>query len=162
MKPKFRAWDSLENKMRYDIGVIEFNAFDKNVSALAFNHHLDDTGYGEINNSQSEYYDALCFKLMQYTGLKDKNGTEIYVGDIVDFDGFHEIRFGIHGVPRLETEKYVDTATGFYFKPQHDLKDVKPFNLDIPLNDRYANECVVVSNIYENPELLEDDNHASN
>ena len=41
---KFRAWDSLENKMRYDIGVIEFNAFDKNVSALAFNHHLDDTG----------------------------------------------------------------------------------------------------------------------
>lgn len=151
MIPKFRAWDSLENKMRYDIGVIEFNAFDKNVSALAFNHHLDDTGYGEVDNSQSEYYNALCFKLMQYTGLKDKNGKEIYEGDIVEF--------------KYPYDKRVKTLGSIVWK-----EDKACFGIDMKeTTEKYelyritAEHCLtVVGNIYENPELLEDDNHASN
>ncbi|MBO0387012.1 MULTISPECIES: hypothetical protein [Staphylococcus] len=144
MKPKFRAWDSLENKMRYDIGVIEFNAFDKNVSALAFNHHLDDTGYGEVDNSQSEYYDALCFKLMQYTGLKDKNGKEIYEGDILKWLGHHG-----HG--------WQATIYGFITYEKEQAR----FRLNEDNNEYYEDIYriskigEVVGNIYENPELLE-------
>ncbi|UXR50994.1 YopX family protein [Staphylococcus simulans] len=135
MKIKFRVWDSLENKMRYDIGVIEFNAFDKNVSALAFNHHLDDTGYGEIDNSQSEYYNALCFKLMQYTGLKDKNGKEIYESDIVR---------------NLYGELYVvEWLDGSFVLTEFYNGGYDHYIIDS------STEYEVLGNIYENPELLE-------
>src|SRR5699024_5692881 len=87
--------------------------------------------------------------LMQYTGLKDKNGTEIYEGDVVQFDGNYEVRFGEHGVPSLEDEEYVDLANGFYLKAQHDLKNVEPFGLDIPLNKTYALHCKVIGNVFD-------------
>lgn len=136
MIPKFRAWDLIDNRMRYDIGVIEFNGIDKNVSAISFNYALDDTGYGEVDNSRSEYYDANCFELMQSTGLKDKNGTEIYEGDIVKniYDEIYVVKWfdaGFH----LE-EKY---NGGFDYFELH-----------------FGDNKEVIGNIYENPELLED------
>lgn len=150
MKPKFRAWDSLENKMRYDIGVIEFNAFDKNVSALAFNHHLDDTGYGEIDNSQSEYFAALCFKLMQYTGLKDKNGREIYESDVV--------KVLVQDVePKIMEDKtYIGVVV--YKQGTFDIKDLKNTYLGI-IPQMYMSDinCVfeVLGNKHQHSELLE-------
>ncbi|OFM15732.1 hypothetical protein HMPREF2713_08990 [Staphylococcus sp. HMSC059E03] len=148
MIPKFRAWDSLENKMRYDIGVIEFNAFDKNVSALAFNHHLDDTGYGEVDNSQSEYYDTLCFKLMQYTGLKDKNGTEIYEGDIIDkgyLNGVHdEIGVVTFGTGFDSDGSQSESWLGWVTDKGSSVLDVHE-------------KCEVIGNVFENKNLLSED-----
>lgn len=65
---------------------------------------------------------------MQYTGLKDKNGKEIYEGDILD--GKLEVSFK-------------DGMFGF-FSPTHFIG----LNL-LPINFRE-----VIGNIYENPELL--------
>lgn len=133
---KFRAW---ENNLKEIIPVEEIN----------FNSLM-------INQTTAwRFIDEV--ELMQYTGLKDKNGVEIYEGDIVEFNGLYEIKFGEHGVPNAETESYQDLATGFYFKAQHDLKDVEPFSFDIPLNKIYASECEVLDNVFENPELLERD-----
>ena len=58
---KFRAWDNKQNKMRND----------------GFSIYYD----GSIQFADS--IESKDFILMQYTGLKDKNGKEIYEGDIL-------------------------------------------------------------------------------
>lgn len=75
------------------------------------------------------------FELMQYTGLKDKNGKEIYEGDIVKTNcGVHEVIF-IDGGYCLDTGVL---ATDLY-----------------RLIDSAGNHIEVIGNIYENHELLE-------
>lgn len=141
MIPKFRAWDLIDNRMRYDIGVIEFNGIDKNISAISFNYALDDTGYGEVDNSHSEYYDANCFELMQSTGLKDKNGTEIYEGDIVQHSEKPNPCFSY-------PFEVVQARTGEWRLDNFRCGTVLAFS--------NQDELEVLGNIYETPELLED------
>lgn len=89
------------------------------------------------NKFCKEYYLNADFdeiELMQYTGLKDMKGKEIYEGDIL-FESFSEEYFKVvfeNGSFRAEVDEY-----------SLDLED-------------YAHICEVVGNIYENPELMED------
>lgn len=81
--------------------------------------------------------------VMQYTGLKDKNGKEIYDGDIIELFGWG-------------TQKESDGFTVV----EWDAEIMGwGFRMNTYAEDRYdflkaVSHCVVVGNIYENPELL--------
>lgn len=112
-------------------------------------HKADEKMYQIYGFSQSQWFlkgkkfpmPPGAIKLMQYTGLKDKNGKEIYEGDVLYYeDG--EFSF---------TAKVVYNDWGFY------LKGIVP-------NDNYSfqeitGNCVVdaeiIGNIYQHPHLLE-------
>lgn len=85
------------------------------------------------------------FKIMQFTGLKDKNGKDIYEGDIVEIDSFGIITN--HAVKWFSENRY----------PAFDLKPY--FSCDTNGLSHALNapntEIEVIGNLHENPELLE-------
>jgi uncharacterized phage protein (TIGR01671 family) len=126
---KFRAWDS-ENQKMVDVYAIDWAS--------------DTYRPTSINYPQGKLYDAPedfggAIKLMQYTGLKDKNGVEIYEGDIVrswsENDGENILTAEWYAYPRT-------FASGFALFDSN--KD----------DDTYIDEAEIIGNIYENPELV--------
>ena len=84
------------------------------------------------------------WKLMQYTGLKDKNGVEIYEGDIVQSS---------FGIPPIRVRARVYFEDGCF---SINTKDADPnITTLIHFMDCLNDEVEVIGNIYENPELLE-------
>ena len=78
-------------------------------------------------------------KLMQYTGLKDKNGVEIYEGDIVEgYDHDDSVAMSANPIT------FVNGA----FCYQYSNKSTNPLS-------RISRAWLVIGNIYENPELME-------
>ena len=94
--------------------------------------------------------------LMQYTGLKDKNGVEIYEGDVVEV-GMGRIEPTALQVEWGGTWRYA--AFGLHGKRKNRGDDnwETEYSWDV-LNPETASACRVIGNIYENPELMEDNN----
>lgn len=78
--------------------------------------------------------------IMQHTGMKDKNGTEIYEGDILMLPGIVFLTYPSKAV--IGVVKYIKNE----------------FYIDVPGYAYDFNKMVIIGNIYENPELLEENN----
>lgn len=78
------------------------------------------------------------FPVMQFTGLKDKNGTEIYEGDIVEFKAFSR--------SKTVAEVSYDVESALW-EPM--VCDWDAFWTAL------GPDCEIVGNIFETPELLE-------
>lgn len=121
---KFRVWDEEEKTMwrHENIGYINF--YDK-VIWLRHGGFLD--------------MDYNPCTLMQYTGLKDKNGKEIYEGDIVKREPMSP-----GGLDRIGKITFEDGVIWL------------ESNVDSVCLYDEIDELEVIGNIYENPELLEE------
>ncbi|MBT9630242.1 YopX family protein [Streptococcus salivarius] len=126
MIPRYRAWDKIHKTM-YEVDDIMYINFEENqicVKTLFF--------------ERASRYDFDDVVLMQSTGFRDKNGKEIFEGDIVDSeDG---ILSGIVGF-RPDLGMFVSTL-------------VKYNNFERLCN--VADSVHIIGDIYTNPELAED------
>lgn len=112
---KFRAWDKTKKKILYYIPLYSEEAFD----LLDFTNYID-------------------YEVMQFTGLLDKNGKEIYEGDIVNG---------------------IDTDTKF--GGRYENMKVDFYNAEFGIGDtmghlglKHLSGIEIIGNIYQNPDLL--------
>ena len=126
MIPNFRAWDKTYKKM-YEVDEIHWNCgeFDFIGDAITFKRGADEV------------------ELMQSTGLHDKNGKEIFEGDILG----------------IETDEGV-LNVNIFWDSKHALFmfESKKYNEEELLAELVEDNTYpfeIIGNIYENPELLE-------
>jgi uncharacterized phage protein (TIGR01671 family) len=88
-------------------------------------------------------------EIMQYTSLKDKDGKEIYEGDIVEVDG------GADEKPRMPVHFKNGCFVITWKNPQNELKyRMHDAELKYYIDMDFCS-LKIIGNIYENPELLE-------
>lgn len=134
MIPKFRAYSTEENEMYYPHNDENVDwTIDDETGFIAPLVHLGSCMWGMIDK----------YVLMQSTGLKDKNGVEIFEGDIVLADGVKKIvTFG-------EQEHEEDFGDLIYYIG-FNVYTKMGYSSVIPM------EYEVIGNIWENSELLEE------
>ena len=148
MKPRFRAWDVLAEKMIDEILMISFvrkeiiGKFSDGSTSVPLKFEDERNGEDVI--------------LMQSTGLKDKKGKEIFEGDVLGIQGIKMIvKFGSYKY--LETSKsnshilgILHDGLGFYVECINaaDPDNISPFEPETLKNSQ------IIGNIYENREIL--------
>lgn len=135
MIPKFRVWDRARNEMNYKVMVGNCDTDDENWTCPII--------WIEEEKDWLHFDDYEC--IMQSTGLKDKNGKEIFEGDVVRMRNPRDRRqIGMFQVVRVANSPML----GLLCKKL----TTEVFNLYEHIRNYYE----VKGNIYENPEILEE------
>lgn len=140
---KFRVWDNDKKQMLYqednttrNSSVMECQiAFDELGHCVFVRYYGEDSCF-EIKNTE----------LMQYTGLKDKNGVEIFEGDIIKLSYLSPL----DNKEKVSLYRVEEMQNGYYAIKEVTDKQRGDSGLFL-----HFQRCEVVGNIYENPELLE-------
>lgn len=120
---KFRAWDTVNKKM--------YSAEELGQDEMQINP--DGRGFFNASNVSprlSQYYNHLL--PLEYIGMRDESGKEIYEGDILEYD----TKSGLS----KSVVKYQDKLGAFVIGDVNLIFEFKPVK--------------VIGNIYDNPELL--------
>lgn len=128
MRPKFRAWDGAKKEMFKDTFAITESGQVVVVEQ-------------EFVTSPPDYVFVDHLVIMQSTGIKDKNGKEIFEGDIVDYKGRKAI-IKWHG-------SYASFIYRFVDEMQERASEWDPLFLAY-------HHFEIIGNVYENKEFLED------
>lgn len=134
MIPKFRAWDRLRKEMNYKVMVGNCDTDDENWTCPII--------WIEDRKKWLHFDDYEC--IMQSTGLKDKNGKEIFEGDVLEIQDEGEV-FG-------NAKLTWDNEQVVFMIEAISVDGIALFH-EILSDESYSYR--VVGNVYENPELLE-------
>ena len=107
---KFRAWNKVEKVMM-------------KVNTIYFCFEKGDVATLDLNDGSNEYIQIM--ELMQFVGLKDKNGVEIYEGDV-----------------------------GYAIRTKDKKRMLITFGMAHAYIDYFIGPYEIIGNIYENPDLL--------
>ena len=132
MTPKFRAWDKARNEMNYKVMVGNCDTDDENWTCPII--------WIEERKDWLHFDDYEC--IMQSTGLVDKEGTEVFEGDILH----HQIQTEYTFIVKYDKDKgrwYGDGLSRTY---------------RIDITKEFLPYYKVIGNIYENKNLLEVEN----
>ena len=148
---KFRLYDKAIGEMVYDVCV----GFIKD-SGKTDDWVCADTSCGQITYRDDKLKDIV---LMQCTGLQDKNGKLIYEGDILDLYVSskklyrYEVKYEIGSFMLVSQDEIFDFPNVWndYVYPLSQLY------YEYQNEENCIDECEIIGNIYENTELLKDD-----
>ncbi len=126
---------------------IKFRIWDKKFKQMLDWEFLKNCYCDKLNNNE--------YKIMQYTGLLDKNGKEIYEGDILNFkaekkteSGYEIGSYDYHP----ENAKVVEFKDGAFYAETDLLIKLLKWSLI-----EYQIQWRAIGNIYENPELVKNE-----
>lgn len=136
---KFRAWLTSGHGITY-----------LNGSHMEYNIILKNGKYASVESGW-DIQGVYDYPVMQYTGLKDKNGKEIYEGDVlkvykpntyIKANDLHEVRW------------HKSKSCFAYFNLRCNFFDEGRSGLITVGENQHGRWCEIIGNIYENPELL--------
>ena len=153
MIPKFRAWDTYEEEMLENVTPL----FDDSNSMIAIITDFQTKGSPgtseiEIGSYDTTFnWDEFPYVIMQSTGLKDKNGVDIFEGDILKI-----IEVTNEGISEYITDVIWEDCSFVFKSDGVDYYDSFLGSFSGDPNKTYPLfELLVIGNVWDNPELLE-------
>lgn len=140
---KFRVWDKLTKRMH----ICGEDVHD----TISFEIETNKAYYYNLQNGCGSLREDSDYVLMQYAGLKDKNGKEIYEGDIVLYQDWEQCYEG------GGNDSFINKGIVEYNESNCCFNVTERATIDIEDVLYEGNEDLeVIGNIYDNPELLEE------
>lgn len=131
MIPKYRMWNEIISRLHSVDGLY----FDREVV-----QYKDEVGVSRFIKFKNTI-------LMQSTGLYDENGKEIFEGDIVQFEDYY-----------IESDlPYINRGIVEWSQGQFTITNRASVEMEDLLDGEFL-DLTIIGNIYENPELLQEQN----